>query len=56
MRALIRVCRSDDHDDAVYALRDTCPECGAETLNTAPPRFSPDDAYGEYRRRTRWTK
>ncbi|MCX2819234.1 RNA-protein complex protein Nop10 [Haladaptatus sp. F3-133] len=54
MKALIRVCE-DDHQ-AVYTLGDTCPECGGSTRNTAPPRFSPDDAYAEHRRRTKWTK
>jgi H/ACA ribonucleoprotein complex subunit 3 len=56
MKALIRACRSDEHDGVVYTLRESCPDCGGATRNTAPPRFSPDDTYGEYRRRTRWTK
>jgi H/ACA ribonucleoprotein complex subunit 3 len=56
MKALIRVCTSEEHNDRFYTLRGTCPECGGETRNTAPPRFSPDDAYGEYRRRTKWKK
>ena len=56
MNSIIRACRSDEHDGKIYTLRGTCPECGKETRNTAPPRFSPDDTYGEYRRRTKWTK
>jgi H/ACA ribonucleoprotein complex subunit 3 len=56
MKALIRVCHSDEHDDGFYTLCDTCPDCGAETYNTAPPRFSPDDPYGEQRRRVKWMK
>jgi len=55
MKALIRVCRSGEHG-TVYSLRGTCPDCGDETRNTAPPRFSPDDPYAEHRRRAKWTK
>lgn len=50
MKALIRRCRSDEHEETVYSLGDSCPECGAETENTAPPPFSPDDTYGDHRR------
>jgi len=61
MKSLIRVCRSGEHSDdsddaAIYTLRDRCPECGAETRNTAPPRFSPEDPYAEHRRRAKWKK
>jgi len=56
MKALIRACVSDEHDGTTYTFSEDCPDCGAPTRNTAPPRFSPDDAYAEYRRRTKWTK
>jgi H/ACA ribonucleoprotein complex subunit 3 len=34
----------------VYTLSDTCPACGAETRNSTPAPFDPDDTHGEYRR------
>jgi len=34
-----------------YTLKETCPACGAKTKVAHPPRFSPEDPYGEYRRR-----
>ncbi|HHD15515.1 MAG TPA: RNA-protein complex protein Nop10 [Euryarchaeota archaeon] len=33
-----------------YTLSETCPSCGAATGNTIPPRYSPDDRFGKYRR------
>jgi len=36
-----------------YTLKDTCPRGGAQTSPPIPPRYSPDDRYGEYRRRAR---
>jgi H/ACA ribonucleoprotein complex subunit 3 len=53
MKSDIRVCGAwrDAHDRPVYTLSATCPRCGAETENTAPAPFDPDDPYGEYRRR-----
>ncbi|MCG7843970.1 MAG: RNA-protein complex protein Nop10 [Methanomassiliicoccales archaeon] len=36
-----------------YTLKNACPRCGSKTLTPIPPRFSPDDRYGEYRRRAR---
>jgi len=57
----IRVCSawtSDDGDSCtadrpVYTLSSTCPDCGAEAVNSAPAPFDPADPYGEYRRRAR---
>ncbi|MFB6307884.1 MAG: RNA-protein complex protein Nop10 [Haloarculaceae archaeon] len=52
MRADIRVC-SDwraEHDRPVYTLSGRCPECGAESHNSAPAPFNPDDPHGKYRR------
>jgi rRNA maturation protein Nop10 len=56
MKALVRVCRSEEHDEMFYTLCDTCPECGAGTRNTAPPGFSPEDPYAEHRRSAKWKK
>jgi len=55
MHADIRVCSAwrDAHERPVYALADSCPACGAPTVNSAPAPFSPEDPYGEYRRAAR---
>ena len=34
-----------------YTFKEACPNCSIGTENPAPPRFSPEDRYGEYRRR-----
>ncbi|ALV62227.1 Ribosome biogenesis protein Nop10 [Thermococcus sp. 2319x1] len=34
-----------------YTLKDICPVCGEKTKSAHPPKFSPEDPYGEYRRR-----
>jgi len=49
----VRVCAAwrDRHERPVYALGDTCPDCGGATENSAPAPFDPADPYGEYRRR-----
>jgi len=34
-----------------YTLKqDKCPYCGGPLKNPHPPRFSPEDRYGKYRR------
>ncbi|MEA2051991.1 MAG: RNA-protein complex protein Nop10 [Euryarchaeota archaeon] len=33
-----------------YTLEDVCARCGRRTMNPTPPRFSPKDPYGKYRR------
>ncbi|MCD6369520.1 MAG: RNA-protein complex protein Nop10 [Thermoproteales archaeon] len=33
-----------------YTLQESCPACGSPTINPAPPRFSPQDKHGAYRR------
>lgn len=33
-----------------YTLKEKCRECDAPTVNTFPPRYSPQDRYGKYRR------
>jgi len=35
-----------------YTFKQDCAKCSVKTTNPAPPRFSPEDKYGEYRRRT----
>ncbi|NHX35680.1 MULTISPECIES: RNA-protein complex protein Nop10 [Halolamina] len=51
----VRVCSAwrSEHDRPVYTLSSTCPDCGAEAINSAPAPFDPADPYGEYRRRAR---
>lgn len=47
MRTLLRkcpACRS-------YTMKETCPKCGGTTIMAMPAKYSPDDRYGEYRRR-----
>ena len=34
-----------------YTLHEKCPICGMKTINPHPPRFSPEDRWGEYRRK-----
>lgn len=34
-----------------YTLQDTCPRCGAAAKPNRPAKFSPEDQYGEYRRK-----
>ncbi len=42
-----------------YTLEERCRKCGAETITPHPPRFSPQDPYGKYRRKLKmeiWRK
>ncbi|PSP33995.1 H/ACA RNA-protein complex component Nop10p [Halobacteriales archaeon QH_10_67_22] len=52
MKSDILVCADwpDAHERPRYTLGETCPDCGAEAVNSAPAPFSPEDRYGEYRR------
>jgi H/ACA ribonucleoprotein complex subunit 3 len=52
MKSDIRVCAEwhERHERPVYTLLQSCPECGADTENSAPAPFNPEDPYGEYRR------
>lgn len=34
-----------------YTLKEVCPVCGEKTKSAHPSKFSPEDPYGEYRRR-----
>jgi len=33
-----------------YTMKDACPKCGAATKHPHPPKFSPEDKYGKWRR------
>ncbi len=46
MHTLIRRCPKCGR----YTLREICPVCGEKTYEVLPPRFSPEDRYGKYRR------
>jgi len=35
-----------------YSLDMSCPACGEKTCCPFPPRYSPEDRYGKYRRIT----
>ncbi|HKW42995.1 MAG TPA: RNA-protein complex protein Nop10 [Thermoplasmata archaeon] len=39
-----------------YSLKDRCPNCGEATGNPMPPRYSPEDRYGAYRRKLKQTR
>jgi H/ACA ribonucleoprotein complex subunit 3 len=34
-----------------YTLQDVCPRCGSAAKPNKPAKFSPEDQYGEYRRK-----
>ena len=53
MKADIRVCGASVHERPRYTLAATCPDCEAETENSAPAPYNPEDRYGEYRRRVK---
>jgi len=36
-----------------YTLYEICKKCNEKTVSKNPPRFSPQDHYGEYRRKLR---
>ncbi|HDN82925.1 MAG TPA: RNA-protein complex protein Nop10 [Candidatus Altiarchaeales archaeon] len=33
-----------------YTIKEICPICREKTITVKPPRFSPEDRYGKYRR------
>ena len=33
-----------------YTLGERCPQCGKATARAGPAKYSPEDAYGKYRR------
>jgi H/ACA ribonucleoprotein complex subunit 3 len=34
-----------------YTLQEACPRCGGKAIPNVPAKYSPEDPYGEYRRR-----
>lgn len=46
MRSRIKRCSNC----RTYTLKDQCPKCSSVVMNTFPPRYSPEDRYGKYRR------
>lgn len=46
-RSLILLC-PNCHE---FSLSEKCPRCGTLTKNPLPPKYSPEDPYGEYRRK-----
>jgi H/ACA ribonucleoprotein complex subunit 3 len=34
-----------------YTLGNLCKKCGGNTREVKPPKYSPEDKYGEYRRK-----
>ncbi len=47
MKTLLRKCGAC----RAYTLMGTCPKCGGATFMPIPAKYSPEDRYGEYRRR-----
>jgi len=46
---LIKKCFSCE----IYTLKEKCPKCGKKTRTPHPPKFSPEDKYGKYRRKAK---
>ena len=46
MRSSISQCKECN----VFTLESTCTKCSSKTSNPLPPKFSPEDKYGKYRR------
>jgi len=46
LKSLIRKCPICGR----YTLKEICPACGNRTVQAIPPRYSPEDKYGKYRR------
>ncbi|MEA4977450.1 MAG: RNA-protein complex protein Nop10 [Methanomassiliicoccaceae archaeon] len=34
-----------------YSFKEDCPACGKHTSSPIPPKYSPEDRYGAYRRK-----
>jgi len=52
MRSVMQKCRACGR----YSLKERCPNCGEATGNPMPPRYSPEDRYGAYRRKLKRTR
>ncbi|MCK4551128.1 MAG: nucleolar RNA-binding Nop10p family protein [Candidatus Aenigmarchaeota archaeon] len=35
----------------IYTMGENCPKCRKKTILKKPPKYSPEDKYGEYRRK-----
>lgn len=46
MKMKMKKCRSCGE----YTIQTTCPYCGGDVGEVYPPRYSPEDKYGKYRR------
>ncbi len=38
----------------IYTIKQKCPECGGEVVRPIPPKYSPVDKYGKYRRKVKF--
>jgi len=38
-----------------YTINGKCPSCGGEAIKPVPPKYSPVDKYGGYRRRVKFS-
>ena len=47
MRSILQKCTACGR----YSLKQVCANCGHATGNPMPPRYSPEDRYGAYRRK-----
>lgn len=47
MKTLIKKCPACGS----YTTKGLCPKCEEKTLGSAPPKYSPEDKYGELRRK-----
>lgn len=36
-----------------YTMKEKCPKCQKDTFSPKPPKYSPDDQYGGYRRKAK---
>ena len=36
-----------------YTIKGKCPKCGEEAVKLIPPKYSPEDKYGKYRRKVK---
>ncbi|MBI4441415.1 nucleolar RNA-binding Nop10p family protein [Candidatus Woesearchaeota archaeon] len=38
----------------IYTLKNLCSSCGVATSQIKPPKYSPEDPYGDYRRKAKY--
>lgn len=38
----------------IYTIKEKCPKCGQKTTRPIPPKYSPLDKYGAYRRKVKF--